>query len=88
MAGFTIDTRRMLADLDALRGIGAVETGVVRPAYSETDRLARAWLVERMEASMPSAMSSACRPARINAFWSARIPISSPKAAGWMALTG
>lgn len=51
MAGFTIDTRRMLADLDALRGIGAVETGVVRPAYSETDRLARAWLVERMEAA-------------------------------------
>lgn len=49
MAGFTIDTQRMLADLDTLRSIGAVKTGVVRPAYSEADRLARIWLAKRME---------------------------------------
>jgi N-carbamoyl-L-amino-acid hydrolase len=49
MAGFTIDTQRMLADLDMLRSIGAVKTGVVRPAYSEADRLARIWLAKRME---------------------------------------
>lgn len=49
MTGFTINTQRMLADLDTLRSIGAVKTGVVRPAYSEADRLARIWLLERME---------------------------------------
>lgn len=49
MASFRINTQRMLADLDTLRSIGAVETGVVRPAYSEADRLARIWLAERME---------------------------------------
>ncbi len=48
MTGFRIDTERMLADLDTLRGIGAVKTGVVRPAYSDADRLARIWLAERM----------------------------------------
>lgn len=48
MTGFRIDTQRMLADLDALRSIGAVKTGVVRPAYSQADRLARIWLAERM----------------------------------------
>lgn len=49
MASFRIDTERMLADLDMLRSIGAVKTGVVRPAYSEPDRLARIWLAQRME---------------------------------------
>ncbi len=49
MSRFRINTERMLADLDALRRIGAVKTGVIRPAYSETDRLARIWLAERME---------------------------------------
>lgn len=49
MASFRINTERMLADLDTLRSIGAVKTGVVRPAYSEADRLARIWLAERME---------------------------------------
>ena len=49
MTGFRIDTKRMLADLDMLRSIGAVQTGVVRPAYSQADRLARIWLAKRME---------------------------------------
>lgn len=49
MTSFRINTERMLSDLDALRRIGAVKTGVVRPAYSEDDRLARIWLTERME---------------------------------------
>lgn len=49
MARFRIDTERLLADLDTLRSIGAVKDGVVRPAYSETDRLARIWLAGRME---------------------------------------
>ncbi len=51
MAGMKIDTSRMLSDLDALRAIGAVQTGVVRQAYSEADCLARSWLVQRMEAA-------------------------------------
>ena len=49
MASFRINTERMLADLDMLRSIGAVKTGVVRPAYSEADRLARIWLAQRMK---------------------------------------
>ena len=49
MAGFRINTQRMLADLDALRSIGAVKTGVVRPAYSNDDRLARIWLTKRIK---------------------------------------
>ncbi|RRH70146.1 hydantoinase/carbamoylase family amidase [Falsigemmobacter faecalis] len=46
---FTVDTKRMLSDLDALRGIGQVSTGVVRQAFSEADIEARSWLVRRME---------------------------------------
>lgn len=49
MTRFRINTQRMLADLDTLRSIGAMKTGVVRPAYSEADRQARIWLAERME---------------------------------------
>jgi len=42
------DPERMLRDLADLRRIGAVGTGVVRPAFSETDIAARHWLAERM----------------------------------------
>ncbi len=49
MASIRIDAERLLADLDELRTIGAVGTGVVRPAYSDSDRAARAWLARRME---------------------------------------
>ncbi len=49
MASIRIDEERLLADLDELRTIGAVGTGVVRPAYSDSDRAARAWLARRME---------------------------------------
>lgn len=44
-----IDAERLLADLKALRRIGAVETGVVRPALSETDIEGRRWLKKRFE---------------------------------------
>lgn len=43
-----IDADRLMADLDALRMIGQQGTGVVRPAFSDTDIMARQWLVERM----------------------------------------
>ena len=45
-----VDAARFLADLYELRGFGAsgVGKGVVRPAYSEADTAARAWLAERM----------------------------------------
>ena len=45
-----VDAARFLADLHELRGFGAsgVGKGVVRPAYSEADTAARAWLAERM----------------------------------------
>lgn len=45
-----VDAERFLADLHVLRSFGAsgVGKGVVRPAYSEADVVARAWLDERM----------------------------------------
>ena len=47
----TIDAARLLADLDHLRSIGAVESGVVRPALSAKDMEARRWLKQRFEAA-------------------------------------
>ncbi|MFI5012615.1 MAG: Zn-dependent hydrolase [Hyphomicrobiales bacterium] len=44
-----IDTERFLADLDALRRIGAFRTGVHRPTYSPQDMESRRWLMARME---------------------------------------
>lgn len=38
----------MLAELDELRRIGAVGNGVSRPAFSDTDIAARAWLSRKM----------------------------------------
>ena len=45
----TINPDRLLADLKELRSIGAVETGVVRPALSEKDMEARRWLAKKFE---------------------------------------
>jgi beta-ureidopropionase / N-carbamoyl-L-amino-acid hydrolase len=42
-----IDAERFLADLHALRRIGAVESGVQRLAFGSEDRRAREWLLER-----------------------------------------
>ncbi len=42
------DTERFLADLDALRRIGAFRTGVHRPTYSPEDMESRQWLMARM----------------------------------------
>ncbi len=44
-----IDPDRLLADLRALRSIGAHGRGVVRPAFSPTDMEARRWLKARYE---------------------------------------
>ena len=44
-----INAERLLKDLKTLRSIGAVETGVVRPALSEKDLEARRWLKQRFE---------------------------------------
>jgi N-carbamoyl-L-amino-acid hydrolase len=43
-----VDTARFLADLDALRQIGAFRTGVHRPTYSPVDMESRRWLMARM----------------------------------------
>ena len=45
-----IDPDRLLADLRYLRSIGAQGSGVVRPAFSETDMQARRWLAAQYEA--------------------------------------
>ena len=42
------DTDRFLADLDALRQIGAFKTGVHRPTFSPVDMESRRWLMDRM----------------------------------------
>ncbi len=46
-----INAERFLADLDALREIGRVSTGVRRRALSEEDMAARRWLAGRFEAA-------------------------------------
>ncbi len=43
-----IDTDRFLADLDALRAIGAYRTGVHRPTFGAADMESRRWLCDRM----------------------------------------
>ena len=42
------DVERFLADLDALRRIGAFRTGVHRPTYTAEDMESRHWLMARM----------------------------------------
>jgi len=42
------DTERFLADLEALRRIGAFRTGVHRPTYTPEDMESRQWLMARM----------------------------------------
>jgi len=48
MTDIDIDPDRLLADLHHLRAFGACGSGVVRPAFSETDIAARRWLAGRM----------------------------------------
>ena len=43
-----IDTDRFLADLDTLRQIGRLKTGVHRPTFSPQDMESRHWLMDRM----------------------------------------
>jgi N-carbamoyl-L-amino-acid hydrolase len=43
-----IDAARLLADLHALRAIGAYKTGVHRPTYGTDDVRSRHWLAERL----------------------------------------
>ncbi len=43
------DTVAFLADLHALRRIGAFKTGVHRPTYTEVDMESRRWLMQRMQ---------------------------------------
>ncbi len=44
-----INDVRLLSDLRHLRSIGAMENGVVRPAFSEADMAARCWLKSKFE---------------------------------------
>lgn len=48
MPRLAVDPARMLADLDNLRTIGGVGTGVARRAFSDADIAARRWLAGRM----------------------------------------
>jgi N-carbamoyl-L-amino-acid hydrolase len=44
----TVDGARVLADLHALRGIGAYKTGVHKPTFSEAHMRSLQWLAERL----------------------------------------
>ena len=46
-----VDEDQVLADLRALAGFGKLDTGVNRPAFTDTDLAAREWLRLRMQAS-------------------------------------
>src|SRR5258708_4489734 len=51
------DGARVLADLHALRGIGAYKTGVHKPTFSEPHMRSLQWLAERLpEAGLTAAM--------------------------------
>src|SRR3954463_12456550 len=53
--GACFDSARVLADLNALRGIGAYKTGVHRPTFSEPHMRALEWLADRLpEAGLTS----------------------------------
>jgi N-carbamoyl-L-amino-acid hydrolase len=52
-----VDGSRVLADLNALRGMGAYKTGVHRPTFSEPHMRSLAWLAERLpEAGLAAAI--------------------------------
>jgi len=46
-----VDGARVLADLNALRGIGAYKTGVHKPTFSEPHMRSLEWLAERLPAA-------------------------------------
>src|SRR5256714_2831200 len=43
-----VDSARVLADLNALRGIGAYKTGVHKPTFSEPHMRSLEWLMQRL----------------------------------------
>lgn len=52
-----VDGARVLADLNALRGIGAYKTGVHRPTFSEPHMRSLEWLAQRLpEAALTAAI--------------------------------
>ena len=60
MPRLTVNPARMLADLDHLRTIGGVGTGVARRAFSDEDIAARRWLAGQMRAAGLEAVVDAC----------------------------
>src|ERR1700682_2141948 len=52
-----VDGARVLADLNALRGIGAYKTGVHKPTFSEPHMRSLQWLAEKLpEAGLAAAI--------------------------------
>src|SRR3984893_12895862 len=52
-----VDGARVLADLNALRGIGAYKTGIHKPTFSEPHMRSMEWLAERLpEAGLAAAI--------------------------------
>ncbi|NYS25227.1 M20 family metallo-hydrolase [Rhodobacteraceae bacterium 2376] len=60
MPPIPVNPDRLLAELDHLRTIGAVGTGVARIAFSAEDITARRWLAERMAAAGLEVTVDAC----------------------------
>src|SRR5260370_1602079 len=54
-----VDGARVLADLNALRGIGAYKTGVHKPTFSEPHMRSLEWLAQPLpEAGLTAAIAS------------------------------
>src|SRR5258708_16701342 len=85
------DGARVLADLNALRGIGAYKTGVHKPTFSEPHMRSLQWLAQRLaQAGLAATIdgignvpgtSTKSRPKLL-----ARAPLESPDFAGLLAV--
>ena len=85
----SVDGARVLADLNALRAIGAYKTGVHKPTFSEPHRLSLEWLVRKL----PGAGLAATTDGIGNVFGTSATPgpkllagshLESQNYAGWL----
>ena len=58
------DGKRVLADLNTLRAIGAYKTGVHKPTFSEPHLRSLAWLAAQLPGDEPSAADADAQLAR------------------------
>src|SRR6202047_4176389 len=84
-----VDGARVLADLNALRGIGAYKTGVHKPTFSEPHMRSMEWLAERLpEAGLAAAIDGIGNVLRTSAKSGPKLlagsHLESQNFAGWL----